>query len=150
MALNRIQNTANYIKDNCNSLKFKGKIISYDSFNLYDKIPGVWSLWSACSCLTCGQTVDLKKELQWCLRTLANQNLKNLEAENPGYTGRWYLIQEYKNLEFKLICINEKDRSKREIIEAIEAINNNALYWLPSITQQYNDFKEKLIDYINS
>lgn len=88
-------------------------------------------------CLTLGQTINLNKELEWTLRVLANYNLQDLEKENPGCTGRWDKIQKnYGNYEYQIICANEKDKNKIEIIEAIEAINN-AIYWLPYITQSY-------------
>lgn len=157
MALNRISDTANFIKTNCKNIKFNGKQICYYSFALYDNIPGVWSLWGVnkntgnFECLTLGQTTDLNKELQWTLRVLANDKLQELESEAPGCTGRWNIIQkDYINYKYELVSVNEKDKNLREIIEAVEAINNNALYWLPSLTQQSNDFKEKLINWINS
>lgn len=142
---------------NLKNITFNRKPINYESFNLYESIPGVWALFGINKetkikeCLTIGQTINLNKELKWTLRVLANRKLTSLEKENPGCTGRWDKIQKnYCNYEYQIICANEKDKNKIEIIEAIEAINNKAIFWLPSITQQSNDFKEKLINWIHS
>jgi hypothetical protein len=123
-------------------IHFNEKLVNINSFdNLFD-IPGVWSLSGKDKneniyCLTCGQTENLGKELNWALRVLINKNLQNQEAFNPGCTGRWYLIQQYDGLQFKIICNGERNKERREFIEALYAVKNNALYWKPSITQQY-------------
>ena len=82
------------------------------------------------------------------LKILANENLQEKEKENPGCTGRWDKIQKYyNNFYYVKVAENIEDFDKREIIEAIYATENNALYWMPSLTQRSIKFLDKLKNY---
>lgn len=107
----------------------------------FDNIPGVWAIWGLDKdrqekCLTVGQSENIGKELRWTIRVLSNKKLNELGFK----AGNWDHIQKYKVLEYRIICLNEKDFNKREQIEAIYAIKNNSLYWNPSPTQGSNKF----------
>ena len=98
------------------NISFKNNTLSIYDFDNLKNIPGVWFIWSSNNinnqkeCLTCGQTKNLDKELNWTLRVLANRNLQQLEINEPVCTGRWNFIQSnYKNYEYVLINKGEKN-----------------------------------------
>ena len=66
---------------------------------------------------------------------LANEKLQALELKVPGCTGRWDKIQKNKELNYKIVCLNEDNFNKREIIETTYAIKYKSLYWNLSPTQ---------------
>lgn len=133
------------LKDN--KINFEENIDSkqiIDSFESLEDIPGIWALWginkatSETQCLTVGQTKNLCKELKWTLRVLSNPNLQELEEQEPGCTGRWDKIQkDYIDYTYILVDKYINDGKERELIELDYAISNNAIYWLPSITQNH-------------
>ena len=137
------------------SVCFKGETLNLNKLDNLKNIPGVWALWginkenNTNECLTCGQTENISKEINWTLRVLTNPNLQKLEEEESGCTGRWNFIQkDYINYNYVLINKGEENKEKREIIEAIYAINNNSKFWMPSITQQSNNFIKNIRNYI--
>lgn len=133
------------ILENLNiNILFNFNTLNLKDFNCLYNIPGVWALWGINKetkikcCLTVGQTKNLGKELNWTLKVLTNQNLQNLEKEKFGITGRWDKIQKYyKDYEYILVNKNESNIKMREIIELTYAIENNSIYWKPSITQKH-------------
>ena len=87
-------------------------------------------------------------KLKWTQRILANDKLQELEENNPGITGRWDQIQKYyNNFYYVKVAENIKDKIEREIIEAIYASENNAIYWRPSPMQNSNKFLKKIEEY---
>lgn len=52
-------------------------------------------------------------------------------------------------MKYVLVDVGEKDKEKRQVIEAAYAILNNALYWKPNIIQLSNEFQLKLKKFVN-
>lgn len=133
----------------------KYPIINPNDFNNYKNISGVWFIHGTDIrdgkeyCLTGGQSINICSELNRSQRILANDKLQDLEIEKPGCTGRWDQIQKYyNNFYYVKVAENIEDFDEREIIEAIYATENNALYWRPSPTQNRKDFIKKIKEYL--
>ena len=144
------------LKNVYGDVKISGIGLDKFDFESICNVPGVWFLYGTDTrdnkvyCLTGGESQDIGNEINWTKRVLVNPNLQEIEKNDPGSTGRWDKIQKYyKGYEYVLVNIGEKDREKRQVIEAAYAILNNALYWKPSITQLSNDFQLKLKKFIN-
>ena len=102
---------------------------TYSSFDIYNKIPGIWAIWGEDSddiklCLDVCQTKDIGNEMRKGLRKLITQKNKKYKK-----------FINYKNIIFILIKSNILDFKERELLEAIYAVKNNSIYWSPSPTQ---------------
>lgn len=126
------------------SSSFNEEPLDINIINSLSKISGVWAIWginketNVSECLTVGQTIDIAHEIKWSIRVLANEDLQDLESKDIGSTGRWNFIQSnYTDFEYRIISKDVVSVQERELIEAIYAIQNNSVYWLPSVTQIY-------------
>jgi hypothetical protein len=123
--------------------------VSYDFFQKYDKVPGIWSKeLEDGTVLDVGETQDIGKEMKFDTRALAvgfknrNSNDKDLSRKYKtsfGIHKKYRDMSNYVNgqkVVYKILVINEESREKRELIEAQYAISKHAIFWHLSVSFQ--------------
>ena len=119
--------------------------VSYDSFSEYNNVPGIWAIYGENLdrikvCLDVCQTKDIGNEMRYGMRKL----IKHTNSKYKEFI-------KYKNIFFILVKTNILNFEKRELIEAIYAVENNSLFWSTSPTQlkyiksDINELYKKLI-----
>ena len=108
----------------------------------FNKIPGVWAIWSGNECLDVCQTIDIGKEMLTVSRCLDfNKDLTDEEIEEENkryyYNRRKKRDQaQYDDITYKIVAINIEDKEKREEIEAYYAHENKSIFWSPAPNQK--------------
>ena len=135
------------------SFKSEDKIISFNSLDILNGIPGIWSIWSKNKnneeiCLEVCETQNIGKEMLQGIRLIhkGKENLNKTDIEIKESRKNYiiddsskrikyrniYSHNKYGEIIFKLVKININNKIERQDLEAQYAHDNKALFWNPA------------------